>query len=222
MSTPARRQYLKIKSQYPDAVLLYQVGDFYETFDKDAEIAARELQIVLTSRLYGDERVPLAGIPLHALENYVGKLVHRGYRVAICDQVGEVGRGVVERAVTRILTAGTLSEPNLLPARQNNYLVAIASARVQTALAAVDVSTGEFMVTWFRPDELPVALDAELQRLAPVECLLVEGSDREAYPAFASTVTITPCPPHFFAHEAATSRLCRHFGVQSLEASRCD
>ncbi len=155
MSTPARRQYLQIKSQYPDAILLYQVGDFYETFDEDAYIASRELQIVLTSRSYGaenGERVPLAGIPLHALENYVGKLIQRGYKVAICDQVGEVGRGVVDRAVTRILTAGTLSEPNLLPARQNNYLVAIASARVQTALAAVDVSTGEFMVTWFRPD----------------------------------------------------------------------
>src|SRR5579884_1944776 len=151
MSTPARKQYLDMKSNYPDAILLYQVGDFYETFDEDAYIASRELQIVLTSRSYGDEkRVPLAGIPLHALENYVGKLVQRGYKVAICDQVGEVGKGVVERAVTRILTAGTLSQPNLLPVRQNNYLVAIASARVQTALAAVDVSTGEFMVTWFR------------------------------------------------------------------------
>src|SRR5438034_8726552 len=110
MTTPARRQYLRMKSQYPDAILMYQVGDFYETFDEDARITARELQIVLTSRSYGeDNRVPLAGIPLHALENYVGKLVHRGYKVAICDQVGEVGRGIVERAVTRILTAGTLS-----------------------------------------------------------------------------------------------------------------
>src|SRR5579885_2084349 len=103
MSTPARRQYLQIKSQYPDAILLYQVGDFYETFDEDATITARELQIVLTSRSYGDERVPLAGIPLHALDNYVGKLIQRGYRVAICEQVGEGGKGVVERAVTRIL-----------------------------------------------------------------------------------------------------------------------
>src|SRR5690242_4432854 len=154
MPTPARQQYLQIKSQYLDAILLYQVGDFYETFDEDAHIASRELQIVLTSRAYGEqERVPLAGIPLHALENYVGKLVQRGYKVAVCDQVGEVGRGVVERAVTRILTAGTLSEPNLLPARQNNYLVAIATGRAQTALAAVDVSTGEFTVTWFVPDE---------------------------------------------------------------------
>ncbi len=138
MSTPARRQYLQMKSQYPDAILLYQVGDFYETFDEDARVAARELQIVLTARNYGDERVPLAGVPLHALENYVGKLVARGFKVAICEQIGAIpAKGVVDRAVTRILTAGTLSEPNLLPTRQNNYLAAIAHGHAQTGLAAV-------------------------------------------------------------------------------------
>ena len=221
MPTPARKQYLQIKSQYPDAILMYQVGDFYETFDEDAITTARELQIVLTNRAYGDERVPLAGIPLHALENYVGKLIRRGYKVAVCDQVGEVGKGIVDRAVTRILTAGTLSEPNLLPARQNNYLVAIASGRTQTGLAAVDVSTGEFIVTWFAPDELPVALDAELQRMAPVECLLIEGGRQEAYQFPSKTITITHCPPYFFQQETAQSRLCRHFGVQSLEAYGC-
>jgi DNA mismatch repair protein MutS len=211
-----------MKSQYPDAILMYQVGDFYETFDEDARITARELQIVLTARSYGeDTRVPLAGIPLHALENYVGKLVHRGYKVAICDQVGEVGRGVVDRAVTRILTAGTLSEPSLLPTRQNNYLVAIAPARTQTALAAVDVSTGEFIVTWFAPHELPAALDAELQRLVPAECLLVEGSLAESYQFPTKNVTITHCPPYFFEYEAARARLCRLFGVQSLDAYGC-
>ena len=222
MTTPARRQYLRMKSQYPDAILMYQVGDFYETFDEDARITARELQIVLTSRSYGeDNRVPLAGIPLHALENYVGKLVHRGYKVAICDQVGEVGRGIVERAVTRILTAGTLSEPNLLPIRQNNYLVAIAPARTQTGLAAVDVSTGEFLVTWFAPNELPAALDAELQRLAPSECLVVEGSRSNAYQIPSATMTVTPCPPYFFDYEASSTRLCRLFAVQSLDAYGC-
>ncbi|HZO75093.1 MAG TPA: DNA mismatch repair protein MutS [Ktedonobacteraceae bacterium] len=221
MPTPARKQYLQIKSQYPDAILMYQVGDFYETFDDDAVIAARELQIVLTNRAYGDERVPLAGIPLHALDNYVGKLIRRGYKIAVCEQVGEVGRGVVDRAVTRILTAGTLSDPNLLPARQNNFLIAIATGRTQSGLAAVDVSTGEFTVTWFSPDELPVALDAELQRIAPVECLLVEGSRQEAYQFPSKDVTVTYCPPYFFQQEAAQARLCRHFGVQSLEAYGC-
>src|SRR5713226_3377497 len=206
MSTPARRQYLRMKSQYPDAILMYQVGDFYETFDEDARIAARELQIVYTSRRYGEEQVPLAGIPLHALENYVGKLVQRGYKVAICDQVGEVGKGIVERAVTRILTAGTLSEPSLLPTKENNYLEAIASARAQTGLAAVDVSTGEFNVTWFSPDEMPAALEAELQRLAPSECLLVEGSHAHSYKLPSETATVTPCPPYFFEQEAARAR----------------
>ncbi len=225
MTTPARLQYLNIKRQYPDAILLYQVGDFYETFDDDARITARELQIVLTHRAHGHgrdcERVPLAGIPLHALDNYVGKLVLRGYKVAVCDQVGEVGKGVVDRAVTRILTAGTLSEPNLLPTRQNNYLVAIAPGRTQTGLAAVDVSTGEFIVTWFTPDELPVALDAELQRLAPVECLFVEGGRQDVCQFPSKTVTITHCPSYFFQYEAAQTRLCRQFGVQSLDAYGC-
>ncbi len=221
MTTPARRQYLQIKSQYPDAILMYQVGDFYETFDEDARIAAHELQIFLTKRDYGEEKVPLAGIPLHALENYVGKLITRGYKVAICDQVGEVGKGIVERAVTRILTAGTLSEPSLLPTKENNYLAAIASARAQTGLAAIDVSTGEFNVTWFTPDEMPAALEAELQRLAPVECLLVEGSRTDAYHFPAATMTVTHCPVYFFEEEAARTRLCRHFGVQSLDAYGC-
>ncbi|MFL5656805.1 MAG: DNA mismatch repair protein MutS [Ktedonobacteraceae bacterium] len=221
MTTPARRQYLHMKSQYPDAILLYQIGDFYETFDEDAHITARELQIVLTRRSYEDEVVPLAGIPVHALENYVGKLVQRGYKVAICDQVGEVGKGIVDRAVTRILTAGTLSEPNLLPSRQNNYLVAIAPSRTQTGLGAVDVSTGEFVVTWFTADELPGALEAELQRLVPSECLLVEGNRGDAYQFPSKTMTITPCPPYFFEYEAARTRLCRLFGVQSLDAYGC-
>ncbi len=221
MTSPARRQYLHIKSQYPDAILMYQVGDFYETFDEDARIAAHELQIFLTKRDYGGEKVPLAGIPLHALENYVGKLIRRGYKVAICDQVGEVGKGIVDRAVTRILTAGTLSEPSLLPTKENNYLTAIATGRAQTGLAAVDVSTGEFTVTWFTPDELPTALDAELQRLAPVECLLVEGSHPDAYHFPSPTMTVTHCPPYFFEQEAARTRLCRQFGVQSLDAYGC-
>ena len=219
MIKPSRVQYLQIKSQYADAILFYQVGDFYETYDEDAYVAARVLQIVLTKKTYGEERVPMAGVPLHALENYVGKLIQHGYKVAICEQVGEVGKGLVERAVTRILTAGTLSEPNLLPARQNNFLVAIASGRTQTALAAVDVSTGEFSVTWFVPDELPAALEGELQRLAPTECLLVEGSRTYKFPL--ETMTLTTCPPYFFELEAARTRLCRLFGVQSLDAYGC-
>src|SRR5260370_5574055 len=206
IATRGCRKYLQMKSEDPDYILLYQVGDFYETFDEDAYIASRELQIVLTARSYGDEkRVPLAGIPIHALENYVGKLIRRGYKVAICDQVGEVGKGhqPVERAVTRILTAGTLSEPNLLPIRQNNYLAAIAPARTQTALATVDVSTGEFSVTWFTADELPAALEAELHQLVPSQCLLLERNHQDTYHLSSATMPIPTSPPYFFEIETA-------------------
>ena len=104
MIAPARRQYLEIKAEYQDAILLYQVGDFFETFDEDARIAARELQIVLTGRSYGtDERIPLAGVPVHAVENYAAKLVARGYKVAICEQIGPVGKRLARREVTRVL-----------------------------------------------------------------------------------------------------------------------
>ena len=128
MVTPARRQYLDIKAQFPDAILLYQVGDFYETFDEDARIAASELQIVLTSRAYGtDERVPLPGVPVHALQGYAARLVRAGYKVAICEQTSPPGRGLVRREVTRILTPGTVADPAMVPARRDNYLAAVSS-----------------------------------------------------------------------------------------------
>src|SRR5215467_8757206 len=175
MSTPARRQYLEIKAQHQDAILLYQVGDFYETFDKDAQTAARELQIALTSRSYGPgERVPLAGVPTHALNTYAARLVARGYKVAICDQVSPPGRGLVQRAVTRILTPGTVADPAMLPATRDNYLVAIASgpkldrrlAQAGAGLAYVEVSSGTVGCTQWDGERLPDALLAELERLA--------------------------------------------------------
>src|SRR2546423_7524514 len=129
MIKPSRVQYLQIKSQYADAILFYQVGDFYETYDEDAYVAARVLQIVLTKKTYGEERVPMAGVPLHALENYVGKLIQHGYKVAICEQVGEVGKGWVERAGTRILTAGGASVAEVLSVRRENFLFGICSWR---------------------------------------------------------------------------------------------
>src|SRR5690348_9927264 len=185
MTTPARRQYLQIKAQHQDAILLFQIGDFYETFDDDAQLVARELQIVLTSRAYGPgERVPLAGVPVHALETYAARLIAKGYKVAVCEQVSEPGKRLVDRAVTRILTPGTLSEPGLVPPRQNNYLVAVALSREKTTagLAYVDVTTGEFAVSGFPAGSLPSALEAELHRLRPVECLFAESLRQELQP----------------------------------------
>ncbi|MFN8433623.1 MAG: DNA mismatch repair protein MutS [Anaerolineales bacterium] len=173
--TPVRRQYLDEKKKHPDAILFFRLGDFYETFDEDAEITARELDIVLTSRpVGGGVRVPLAGIPYHAVENYLSRLIEKGYHVAICEQIGEVpAKGLVERKVVRVVTPGTVTEPGLLPGDANNYLASVildSSASSNGTVASVsytDVTTGEFAVT-----ELPLeALRAELTRLHPAEIL---------------------------------------------------
>ncbi|MGH2517315.1 MAG: DNA mismatch repair protein MutS, partial [Ktedonobacterales bacterium] len=166
MTTPARQQYLDIKARHQDAILLYQIGDFFETFDEDARVASRELQIVLTRRSYGpDEAVPLAGVPVHALDTYAARLVARGYKVAICEQVSPPGRGLVRREVTRVLTPGTVVAPNMVPATQDNYLVAVAlgsagsrrRGQAGAGLAFVDASTGAFACTQWTADCLPDA-----------------------------------------------------------------
>src|SRR6185312_11248287 len=176
MTSPARRQYLDIKALHQDALLAYQIGEFHEFFDQDARTVAAELQIVLTARSYGpDEVVPLAGVPSHALETYLARLVARGYRVAVCDQISPPGRGLVKRAVTRILTPGTVIEPNMAPVRRDNYLVALAfGPRGGAGLAVVEASTGAFSCTEWEAARLPAALRAELERLSPAETLLAE------------------------------------------------
>jgi DNA mismatch repair protein MutS len=198
--SPARHQYLDIKRQYPNAILFFRLGDFYETFDEDAELTARELDIVLTSRSVGKGvRAPLAGIPYHAVENYLARLIEKGYHVAICEQVGDTPvKGLFPRKVIRVVTPGTVTEPALLPGDANNYLAAVVLSDVSSgsssagqphaAVAYVDITTGEFAVT-----ELPVAaLRAELTRLHPAEILypdqqaLNEGiqGHKTSYPAW--------------------------------------
>ena len=126
--TPIRRQYLNIKQSYPDAILLFRLGDFYETFDDDARLASQELEITLTSRSMGKNlRVPMAGVPAHSLENYLARLIKRGHKVAICEQLTEPSdsKGLVERGVVRVVTPGTVTEPALLEQKTNNYLAAV-------------------------------------------------------------------------------------------------
>jgi DNA mismatch repair protein MutS len=173
--TPIRQQYLEIKREYPNTILFFRLGDFYETFDDDAEIAARELDIVLTSRPIGHGlRAPLAGIPYHAVENYLARLIEKGYHVAICEQVGDTPvKGLFPRKVVRVVTPGTVTEPGLLPGASNNYLASVildtspGESSAQAAVAYADITTGEFAVT-----ELPVeTLRAELVRLHPAEII---------------------------------------------------
>jgi DNA mismatch repair protein MutS len=229
MTSPARRQYLDIKAQHQDALLAYQIGDFHEFFDQDARTVATELQIVLTARSYGPgDAVPLAGVPTHALETYLARLVARGYKVAVCDQVSPPGKGLVQRAVTRILTPGTVVEPNMVPVRRDNYLVALAfGARGGAGLAVVEASTGAFACVEWEAARLPSAMRAELERLAPAEVLLADRvlAHPEAVPeseAWLASWTLTPGSDSWFEGEGARRRLCRHFGATTLAAYGCE
>jgi len=178
-ATPIRQQYLDIKRQYPNTILFFRLGDFYETFDHDAEITSRELDIVLTSKPIGKGvRVPLAGIPYHAVENYVAKLIEKGYHVAICEQVGEQPvKGLFPREVVRVVTPGTVIEPGLLKGDRNNYLASLALSDSRAGIAYVDISTGEFAVTELSDPDLAASVRAELIRLAPSEVLVAENFD---------------------------------------------
>ncbi|MCK5645285.1 MAG: DNA mismatch repair protein MutS [Anaerolineales bacterium] len=171
--TPVRQQYLEIKRQYPDAILFFRLGDFYETFDEDAKVTARELDIVLTSRnIAKGARVPMAGIPHHASENYIGRLIEKGYHVAICEQVGDGPvKGLFPRQVVRVVTPGTVVEPGLLPDENNNYLVAVVLAEDTLGLAYADISTGEFAATTIESHDLMASLRNEITRLNPAEIL---------------------------------------------------
>ena len=145
MSTPVRRQYLQLKRQYPHTILFFRMGDFYEAFDEDAHTIVRELNLVLTARESGKgNKVPMAGVPHHAADNYIARLVQAGYKVAICEQVGkEAVNGLMPREVVRVVTPGTVVEPSLLAAKQNNYLAGLAFSAdgKRAGLAHVDITT---------------------------------------------------------------------------------
>jgi len=175
--TPIRKQYLEIKKQHPDAILFFRLGDFYETFDKDAEITSKILDIVLTSRSVAKgQRIPMAGIPFHAAENYIGRLIDHGYHVAICEQVGEQPkRGLFPRKVTRIITPGTIIEPGLLKKEKNNYLLTFLIQEHQAGLSYVDISTGEFFSTELNEPNSEDLINAEISRLDPAEIILPES-----------------------------------------------
>lgn len=213
--TPIRKQYLEIKRQYPNAILFFRLGDFYETFDQDAEVAARELDIVLTSRPVGKGvRVPLAGIPHHAVENYLARLIERGFHVAICEQVGDQpDKGIFPRQVVRVVTPGTLLESGLLPAEANNYLVCVQIQDEQASVAYVDISTGEFALTELKGDDIRVTLRAELIRLHPAEILYPEDLQLPD----GLTGHLTPWQSWRFDLARCQDILMKHFNVASLD-----
>ena len=213
--TPIRQQYLDIKQKYPDTILFFRLGDFYETFDHDAEITSRELDIVLTSRSVAKGmRIPMAGIPYHAVDNYLSRLIDKGFHVAICEQMGDQpARGLFPREVVRVVTPGTIVEPTLLKSDQNNFLAAVTLHEEQAAVAYVDITTGEFFSTQFTVSEQSSELRTELMRLNPAEVLSPESLNLSNI--FAGH--ITRLPDWRFETGRCRESLLRQFEVQTLD-----
>lgn len=216
--SPVRKQYLDIKAQHQNAILFFRLGDFYETFDGDAEIISRELDIVLTSRnVAKGNRVPMAGIPHHAMQNYLSRLIDRGYHVAICEQVGtEPVNGLMPRKVVRIITPGTIVESNLLRGDANNYLASVVIEEDRAGIAYVDITTGEFAATEIKNSEILSSVRAEINRLNPAEILLAENleleiGDNGILPGFK-----TPWAAWRFEPGRCEDIILRHFEVSSV------
>jgi len=213
--TPIRQQYLEIKKQYPNAILFFRLGDFYETFDEDAEITSRELDIVLTSRPIGNGvRVPLAGIPYHAVDNYLVRLVEKGYHIAICEQMGDQpSKGIFPRQVVRVVTPGTVIEPNLLREGFNNYIVSIVIENDIAGISFADITTGEFSVTEINISENNSSLRAEIIRIGAAEIIHPEN---QVLPN-GITGHITPWSGWKFELGKCKEAILTHFKVSTLE-----
>ena len=221
MTTPVRRQYLGVKREHQDEILLFRMGDFYETFDDDARLLSRELEIALTSREFGKgQRVPLAGIPYHSLEASLARLIKKGYKVAICEQVSDpaTSKGIVDREVVRVVTPGTVIEDTLLEQKANNYLAALVVEGDAAGLSWVDITTSEFATTQFDLSHLSV----EMARLQPSELLVPDGQPDVDDLDIGDRTMLTPLAADAFHADWARETLLRHFGVASLESFGCE
>ncbi|CCO09351.1 DNA mismatch repair protein mutS [Desulforamulus hydrothermalis Lam5 = DSM 18033] len=221
--TPMMQQYLEIKKQFPDAILFFRLGDFYEMFFEDAKLAAKELEITLTGRDAGEpERVPMCGVPFHAADNYIGKLIDKGYKVAICEQVEDprTARGIVKREVVRIITPGTLIDGSMLSEKDNNYLVALCQAKQDLyGMAVTDLSTGLFQVTELSGSGAGDILLDEIVRLSPREVLLDQDMMKDArVAALLQGLPSTTLTPFRLNLDQAGCRqiLQNHFGSDKL------
>src|SRR3954468_23727129 len=223
-TTPLMRQYVTIKKQHPQALLFFRLGDFYELFFEDAVTAARELEITLTSRnKEKDQAVPMCGVPYHAADGYLSKLLRRGFRVAICEQMEDPRKTktIVRREVTRVLTPGTALDGSV-QSGENNFLAAVARTHDSVGLAVLDVSTGEFRATEFSGENAERRVLEELEQLRPREVLFPSS-----LPLFHKTLlhegavaphfTETPVEDWAFAPDYALPLLENQFGVLSLE-----
>ncbi len=217
--TPMLEQYFEIKRQVPDAILFYRLGDFYEMFFEDAEKAAPLLDLVLTARNKGQEyETPMCGVPYHAADGYIAKLIRHGLRVAICDQTEDAAeaKGLVRREIVRIVTPGTATESSIVE-RENCYLVALVPGQDDLGAAYLDVSTGDFFVTTYRSMS-DARLYDDLARFAPREAIV----PREVETNGSLTIPVTPVEPSLFENRGSHEYLSKHFGTQSLRGFGLD
>lgn len=216
--TPAMRQYLDIKAQNPDSILFFRMGDFYEMFFEDAKVASRLLGIALTAR-DREREVPMCGVPYHAAAGYIARLVREGHKVAVCEQMTDPSeaKGIVERAVTKVITPGIALEDELLDPKANNFIAALCLSKGSCGFSYMDVSTGEFRLT-----ELKDACSAleEIKRLRPLE-LLIEQGQEEADLSGLPVRKITPLGRYDFDQLEAAERLNKHFGTKTLDGFGC-
>ena len=222
--TPMMEQYFEIKNQYKDYLLFYRLGDFYEMFFDDAILVSRELELTLTGRDCGEaERAPMCGVPFHSAEGYIGKLIEKGYRVAICEQVEDpaLAKGLVRREVIRVITPGTLIESNLLTESKNNYVCAVYVGESATGVCFADVSTAEFHATGFDNSNLEARLKNELGTYSPREIVL--NISVEMLPWLAEYIkdrigcVLLDNQPHRFETQNAAERVRDQFGEESFD-----
>jgi len=213
-------QFLKIKQEYPDTLLFYRMGDFYELFYDDARKAARLLDITLTQRgKSGGQAIPMAGVPYHAAETYLARLIKQGESVAICEQVGDpaTSRGPVERKVMRVVTPGTVTDESLLSSRQENLLICIYHSGDIIGLANMDLSTGQFSVQEFTNPHL---YQGELERLQPAECLIPE--DTAPPTGLPARCAMHQRPGWHYDFDTAQRLICEQFGTKDLSGFGLD
>jgi DNA mismatch repair protein MutS len=226
--TPMMQQYRQLKQQYPDAILLFRMGDFYEMFFEDACTAAPILEIALTARDKSQPHpIPMCGVPYHAVDSYIDRLLKRGLKVAVCEQLEDpkAATGLVKRDVVRVVTPGAVMQPTALTGKENNFLAGLCRAHEGLGLALVDVSTGEFKLTEFTGGQANRRMVDELQRLRPRELLIPAswGTQAMALPGIeAPAWQVTPRDDWRFDAELAYQRLTQHFGTHSLEGFGCE
>ncbi|MDO5110859.1 MAG: DNA mismatch repair protein MutS [Clostridia bacterium] len=225
--TPMMQQYLTLKEKYSDCLLFFRLGDFYEMFFEDAITASRELEIVLTGRDCGlEERAPMCGVPYHSVSSYVNKLIDKGYKVAICEQLTDPAdsKGLVERDVIRIITPGTIIEESFLAEGKNNYIAALYLDGAHAGLAYCDVSTGSFFMLEFAEENWMGQIADELARIMPTEIIANDALFlQEAFVAKLQATYYMQCYDNWaFAHDQAYTRILGHFKVSSLDGFGCE